>query len=300
MNPAYLSVEQARKLNNANPDNQLALVGDKLRLALNGSIGFPQNSKYYADCINGDDAYDGLSWESAFRTIQKACDVARWVPGTTTIDTARNRHKFIFIAPGQYNEQILFSGYNIRLIGCSPLSNGDYGVVINYDDAIDDTCVFGFTGAGLEVANICFQTTKAIPIMLLGTGGNVADASWIHHCWLKGANDKTPTIGISAEIKNSIIEHVDINGVITGINFASGVWFNNSKIRKIKFTNVTNLIAVASDAVATESEISKCAGIGSATGIVNSSSNDILIYGNHTKPAISDGGAAAGDNTTLA
>ena len=63
---------------------------------------------------------------------------------------------------------------------------------------------------------------------------------------------------------------------------------------------MTNLIAVASDAVATESEISECAGIGSATSIVNSSSNDILIYGNHTKPAISDGGAAAGDNTTLA
>jgi hypothetical protein len=300
MSKNYLSKDEAIKLNNSNPDMQNIQVGDKLRLALNSSIGFKENERYYVDGVNGQDTNDGLSWETAFRTVQKACNVARYTPGTTTIDTTKNRDKYIFIAPGQYNEQILFSGYNIHLIGCGPISNGDYGVVINYDDAIAATAVIGFTGAGLEIANICFQTTKAIPIMLLGVGGDVADGACIHHCWFKGDNSKTCTIGISGEIKNSVIENNIINGCITGINFAAGVWFNNSVIRKNKITNVTNIINVDATAVCTESEISENSGVGSSTGIVNASSTDILIYGNHTKPAVSDGGATAGDNTTLA
>jgi hypothetical protein len=297
MNVNYLSMDQARKLNNASPDMQLALVGDRLRLALNGQIGFKQNAKLYVDGITGNDSNDGYSWESAFKTIQAACNKARYVNGVATIDTIRNRDVYIFIAPGQYNEQVLFSGYNIHLIGCGPLSNGDYGVVINYDDAITTTAVMGFTGAGLEIANICFNGAHAIPLLLLAS---VSDACWIHHCWFKGDDSKTVTIGISCAIKNSIIEHNIINGCITGINVDAGAWFNNSIIRKNKITNVTNILNVDATAVATESEISENAGIGSSTGIVNASSNDILIYGNHTKPAISDGGSAAGDNTTLA
>jgi hypothetical protein len=300
MSNNYLSSREAASLNNSSPINQNIQVGNKLRLALNGAIGFKEDERYYVNGITGYDSNDGKSWETAFKTIQHACNVARYRPGTTTLDTTKDRDKYIFIAPGQYNEQILFSGYNIHLIGLGPRSNGDYGVVVNYDDAIASTAVIGFTGAGLEISNICFQTTKAIPIILLGTGGNPADGAWIHDCWFKGDNSKTCTIGISAEIKNSVIEDTIINGCITGINFAAGVWFNNSILRRIKITNVTNILNVNATAVCTESEISNISGVGSSTGIVNASSTDILIYGNHTKPALSDGGSTAGDNTTLA
>jgi len=297
MNPNYLSLDQARKLNNSGPDMQLALVGDRLRLALNGSIGFRQNARLYVDGITGNDSNNGYSWESAFKTIQAACNKARYINNTTTIDTTKNRDIYVFIAPGQYNEQVLFSGYNIHLIGCGPLSNGDYGVVINYDDAITSTAVVGFSGSGLEISNICINGAHAIPLLLLS---DVSDACWVHDCWLKGDNSKTVTIGISCSIKNSIIENNRINGCKTGINVGAGAWFNNSIIRKHKITNVTNILNVDATAVATESEISENSGVGSSTGIVNASSNDILIYGNHTKPAISDGGSTAGDNTTLA
>ena len=135
--------------------------------------------------------------------------------------------------------------------------------------------------------------------MLLGNGGDVADGCWIHDCWFKGNNAKTCTIGISAEIKNSVIENNVINGCITGIDFATGVWFNNSEIKNNKITNVTNGIAIFSDAVATESSIHDNLVIGSSTSIVNSSTNDVAIYHNYVKPTASDSGAAEGDNTTL-
>ena len=99
------------------------------------------------------------------------------IDGTTTIDTDKSRHKYVFVAPGQYNEQVLFSGYNIHLIGVSTRSNGDYGVVINYDGAIASTAVVAFSGAGLEIANICINCNKAIPALYLSDTSEPAHSS---------------------------------------------------------------------------------------------------------------------------
>lgn len=283
-----------------NKESQNVQLGSAVKTALQGNIGWKEDERYYVDSVNGVDTQandQGKSIDKAFRTIQYAVNIARRIPGTTTIDTARDRRKYIFIMPGQYNEQILFSGYNISLIGLGQRSNGDYGVVINYDDAVASTAVIAFSGSGLEISNICINSATAIPLLLLSS---VSDACHIHHCWLKGDNSKTVTMGISAAIKNSIIEDNVINGCITGINVAAGAWFNNSIVRRNKITNCTNLIAIAATAVCTESEISDNSGVGSSTGIVNGQATDILIYGNHTKPAVSDAGSAAGDNTTLA
>ena len=293
----YLTESEAYALQNSNQALQNARAGEKLRYALMKEIGFRMGDKYYVDGTNGVDTNDGLSWGTAFKTIQYACNIARYQAGTTTIDSSKGHHKYIFIAAGQYNEQILFSGYNIHLIGVAPLSNGDYGVVVNYDDAVASIAVLGFTGSGLEIVNICFNSAHAIPIILFA---DTSDAVHIHDCWIKGDNSKTVTIGISCAIKNSIIENNIINGCITGIDVAAGDWFNNSTIRKNKITNCTNLINITATAVCTESEISENSGVGSATGIVNAQATDILIWGNHTKPALSDAGSTAGDNTTLA
>jgi hypothetical protein len=293
----YLSEAEAQEISLLMPGNQNIELGEKVRYALMRDVGFPFGDKYYVDGTNGNNANDGLSWQTAFKTIQFALNKARYLPGTTTINSAKDQHKWIFVGPGQYNEQLLFSGYNIHLIGVSPLSNGDYGVVVNYNDAIASTAVLGFTGSGLEIANICFNSAHAIPIILLA---DTSDAVHIHDCWIKGDNSKTVTIGISCEIKNSIIENNIINGCITGIDVAAGAWFNNSIIRNNKLTNCTNLIAIAATAVCTESEISRNKGVGSSSSIVNGQATDIIITENRTKPAISDAGAAAGDNTTLA
>jgi len=292
----YLSEAEAISLQNSQPAFQLFDAGQKLRYSLMKDVGFRQGDKYYVDGINGVDTNDGLSWGTAFKTIQYACNIARRIAGTATIDSSVGHHKYIFIAAGNYNESVLFSGYNIHLIGVSPLSNGQYGVVVNYDNAVTTPAVMAFSGSGLEVANICFQSSRAIPIMYLS---DTSDAVHIHDCWIKGDNAKTVTIGISCAIKNSIIENNIINGCITGIDVAAGDWFNNSIVRNNKITNVTNGIAVAATAVCTESEISHNAVVGSSSSIVNSQATDILIYGNWTKGAVSDAGATAGDNTTL-
>lgn len=301
---AYLSSGEALHLNGMNKEAQNTRLGDAVRTALMGNVGWKDDERYYVDGIIGLDTQaneQGKSIDKPFKTIQYALNVARYVPGTTTIDTTRNRRKYIFVMPGQYNEQILFSGYNISLIGLGigNISNGDYGVVINYDDAIASTGVIGFTGAGIEIANICFNSAHAIPLMLAGSGGDVADACWIHDCWFKGDNSKTVTIGISGELKNSLIENNIINGCIAGINIAAGKWFHNTVVRNNKIDNVTNGIAIANTAVCTQSEISNNRVIGSTSSIVNSQATDVIIFENAVKPALSDAGSAEGDNTIL-
>ena len=225
----YLSEKEAAAINSLSPGNQRYNVGVRLRSSLNQGVGFMDEQKYYVH-PDGSDENDGLSWESAFKTIQHACNIARYVPGTTTIDSSKGRDKYIFVFPGVYNEQILFSGYNIHLIGLSyKLGNVDYGVVINKDEAVTTTCVVGFTGAGIEIANLQIHNAAAIPTLFVPTPG---DGCWIHDCYLDG-DDTNATYGIDFEdCRNSIIENNRIfNHVTAGIKLgANGTWFRNSQV----------------------------------------------------------------------
>lgn len=292
----FLSTDEALALNKICPGMQLHQGGSAIQSALQGNIGWLDSERIYVKGDTGNDNNSGDSWDNAFKTIQAAVNKARRIPGTTTIESKKARRKYVFIYPGQYNEQVLFSGYNISLVGVGQRSNGDYGVVINYDDAVAATAVIACSGSGLEFYNLCIQCSKAIPAMLLSS---VSDAIVVKNCWIKGDNSKTCTIGISAAIKNSIIEDNIINGCITGIDVAAGAWFNNSIVRRNKITNVTNGIAIANTAVCTESEISDNKVVGSSTSIVNGQATDIIITANKVKPALSDAGSTEGDNTTL-
>lgn len=225
----YLSNAEARAINALSPGNQEYLIGTRIKAALDLGIGFMDEQKYYVH-PNGSDLNDGLSWESAFKTIQHACNIARYVLGTTTIDDSKSRDKYIFIFPGVYNEQVLFSGYNIHLIGLHfKLGNVDYGVVINKDEAVTTTCVVGFTGAGIEIAGLQIHNAAAIPSLYVPTPG---DGCWVHDCYVDG-DDTNATIGIDWEdCRNSVIENNRIfNHVTCGIQLgSSGTWFRNSQV----------------------------------------------------------------------
>ena len=229
MDKQFLSLDHARKINQLSPGNQLFSVGERIRNALNMGIGFQEEDRYYVKA-NGSDSNDGLSWETAFKTIQAACNAARYVKGTTTIDSDKNRHKYIFVFPGVYNEQVLFSGYNIHLIGIAyRLGNVDYGVVINKNEAVTTTCVVGFTGAGIEIANLQIHNAAAIPSLYVPTPG---DGCWVHNNFIDG-DDTNATIGIDWEdCRNSIIENNRIfNHVTCGIQLGdNGTWFRNSQV----------------------------------------------------------------------
>ena len=59
---------------------------------------------YYVDGENGNDANNGLRWETAFKTIQHALDVARgWAK--------------IYVRADEYDEALVFNYPNVRLIG---------------------------------------------------------------------------------------------------------------------------------------------------------------------------------------
>jgi hypothetical protein len=75
MSNQVMTAAEALAANNLMPGNQVLGLGDKLRNAL--MIGTVVKLKWYVDGTYGDDTNnDGLSWEGAFKTIQKAVDVA--------------------------------------------------------------------------------------------------------------------------------------------------------------------------------------------------------------------------------
>lgn len=299
MNNSYLSKLEAQVIDNLMPGNQNSGIGMKLRSALSNGISWKEKQKYYVDGISGDNGNDGLSWDTAFKTIQYACNIARRLDGTTTIDDAKNHDKWIFIAPGHYNEQVLFSGYGIHLIGLgSPaLAGKDYGVSINYDNATLSTAVLGFTGVNLELYNICFNTDRAIPAVYIPS---TSDGIKIHHCYFISNGTGTNAIDIPS-IKASVIEDNYITGYVTGIKagYSAGQWFFATIIQDNIITSCTNGITIAAGAVCGTSVIQRNKVLCSSVSIANAQATDMIIVENRTKPALTDAGAAAGDNTTL-
>lgn len=303
MSDNYLSIDEAISLNNAFPIFQNTQAGTKIKNALSLGIGFKDKQKYYVDSISGNDGNDGLSWDTAFKTIQYAVNKARYLEGTTIIDSSKNHDKYVFVAPGQYNEQVLFSGYGIHLIGLgdSGIGGGDYGVVINYDDAVASTGVLGCTGVNIEICNITINTTKNIPAIIIPS---VSDGIHIHKCFFKGKDAKTTSAAIDApSLKGCIIENNVIQGFATGIKlgYDAGQWFYLNAIQNNHIVNVTDGMTIANGAVGISlSRIQRNNIIASTGSITNAQASDIMIIENYVKPVVVNAGGGDGDNTTLA
>jgi len=110
MNNSYLSKAEAIVVDNLMPGNQNYGVGSKLRSALQLGMGFKDGQKFYVDGTNGSDTdYDGKSWETPFKTIQKAVD-----------SCGNGRGDMIFVAPmpsAKYTENVLIVDHqSIKII----------------------------------------------------------------------------------------------------------------------------------------------------------------------------------------
>ena len=70
MNNQYLTSEEAVAIDCLMPGNQLFGLGSKMKAAL--ALGVQSGTKWYLDPVNGNDSRDGLSYETAFKTLPVA------------------------------------------------------------------------------------------------------------------------------------------------------------------------------------------------------------------------------------
>jgi len=186
-----------------------------------GTRGYRSDSVFYVDSVNGSDGNDGKDWDNAFATLQYGVNIARRLPGTTTIDDTKDHNALVLVAPGHYNEgEILFSGYNITIEGCGPGVPGkDYGVSINYDGAADATAALAFSGSGITLRNLHIYCDFAAPAVYCAGGDN----NLIENCVIE-CDGSTATYGIKMDsMKGSWIRNCVISGALTaGIYVAGG------------------------------------------------------------------------------
>ncbi len=170
---------------------------------------------FFVDPSFGNDANVGTSWRKAFKTFEKGIDACRFDLGTTTIADDVAHRAFLFLAPGHYNEttQLLFSGYNISVIGCSiPVPGKDYGVSINYDGSVTATAAMLINGSGIELARLHIYCDAAVPALYIYFPG---DNNFVHDCVIECDGTNT-TYGIYATtMKGSRIEDVTVTGAVT-------------------------------------------------------------------------------------
>ena len=173
---------------------------------------------------NASDDNDGFDPRAPMLTLQAGINRARYQVGTTTVDSAKNHEAVVLVSPGHYNEQILFSGYNVHIIGLgSPVPGKDYGVSINYDAAIVAApAVFAFSGSGIRLSNLHIHCAGAIPALYNAGGDNNLIENCIIEC--DGVN---ATYGIQMEsMKGSWIKDCIIINPLT-----AGIWLDGGADR---------------------------------------------------------------------
>lgn len=285
---------------------------EQLREALVGELNtgerrFPGRS-YFVDDENGSDANTGLSPDRAFKTIQKGLDVARYKPGTSVIDyDCKSQDAWVFVAPGHYNESILFSGYNIHLIGLGPAIPGkDYGVSVNYDGAVDTTAVVAFSGSGNHIANLHIYCAEAIPALWCAGGDNNLIENCVIECdgtnctygihmdSMKGSRIKDCVIRTPATAGIYVAGGADHYAIDGGIENCQVYCAANAVGILIDNTNVVYNFKVDRNHVSINGATGK--------GIDNNATGAILITDNYVDtnggtPIESAGGAILGNHT---
>ena len=186
--------------------------------SFHGNIGHLYGKKYFVDSVNGADTNTGLSWMQAKATIQAAVNAARRDEAGDLI-TTKDHCAYVFVAPGHYNESVLFAAYNLHIIGMGcPVPGKDYGVSINYDGAVDEYAAILMQGAGNSLQNLHIQMAEALPAVLIDNGDNHLLKNLVIEC--DGTN---ATYGIHAKsLKGSRIENCIIINPITAGIYADG------------------------------------------------------------------------------
>lgn len=286
----------------SNPDIQRAQLGTLLEQAQ--AVGFRNENAFFVS-PDGEDGRSGTSWDQSFKTIQHALNVARRVNGA--LDYSKNRLKYVYVWPGQYNEQVLWSGYNIHLMGVQPFGNDDYGPILNYDGSSGTPAAMAFSGAGCSIQGLQINMTTAYPALYL----SIADGCLINNVTIKG--NATSTIGIwGANVKKTIITNCHIYGgfATAGISVGQGdggdTYFCGSEISHNKISSsgtvaiLVHANAVASVGLASYIHQNLIAG-DDTTGIHQDAAGAYVLVSDNwiqAGTAVTDDGTGAADNHT--
>jgi len=220
---------------------------------------------YYVDGANGNDANNGLRWESAFKTIQAAIDKAEsWAK--------------IYVKAGTYAESITLDKKHLKIIGESRSS-----VIIAPSSA---THVVDITGDQCELHNlkIVFPTgTGATSAVRLASFKNTIENVWLHNEGNDGWGFLT-----GSGYDEQTIRNCKVTGFLNQMNIAGGIK-HHIHDNDLILNGAGGVNIYLSGTSRCEIHDNYCDGGGAGTGI-DSDNNEKNIYYhnnllNHTKNA---------------
>jgi hypothetical protein len=142
----YLSVKEARGLNDSSPAAQLFGLGDKLRYILNqmGIVG----EIFYLDPANGDDAASGLDIEEAVKTLPVGYDKLRANKNDVLIYLGNNGSVSL-------SSKLTWAKNYAHLIGfAAPVGIGGRARIFQAAAATGVSPLIDFTGSGNIIKNV--------------------------------------------------------------------------------------------------------------------------------------------------
>lgn len=196
----YLTEEEAKVINNLMPGNQNLLLGSKLKWVLD--LTNPPGTVRYVDA-GVSESKDGLSWDTAFKTISEANAAA--VAGDT-----------ILIRAGEYDEgaSIVVTKAGLKFLGQNTSSNQN-NVMILGSSATHTLIDVGANE--VEIAGIGFTQTKAASMI------SVTSGSWkahIHGCKFDGYGAATSGVTVTGDCPDIHVER-NLFRSINGSNIVS-------------------------------------------------------------------------------
>lgn len=235
---------------------------------------------------------DGLSWETAFATIQEAITAHN-----ATIDWSATpmRYGAIFVAPGVYAENLTPAYY------CWIIGTGVHGTDTMAEiHPTTGSCLTGtLLGAGL--LNLWFETNQAVDCLNIGICNN----SEIAYCtFTNGAAVAATALSTDncthLHFHHNYVESGQTTGMAHGLYFQGGSnkYAHNIHIHDNSIITTTTGVYIASNCTASEARIGpanfiRCTAAGSIG--VDDNNNVSLVYGNWISAidAIEHGGGAA-------
>ena len=194
----------------------------------------------FVDTANSRGNGSGNSWKNSKSTIQDAVNLARYdytayaagSPGSSDINYDDERQCFVFVAPDNYAEQVLYSAKNVHLFGMG-VPGGDSGVTI--EPSAPAEYGFAFSGTGSEIVNFYFKFAGVTGTLRYGCYFVPFEAGRFHDNVIETDSSVYKALVLaSTAVKGTFVERNIIFGDYTThgiyVPTASGAYFRAGKI----------------------------------------------------------------------